>query len=108
MEILEGENITVADVQMCPHRPDAGCDCRKPGVAMLERAAKNVGLVLEESFMVGDKACDIEAGRNVGARSILVETGYGKKERERNIAADFFAGNLDAAARWIIKIRNDV
>jgi D-glycero-D-manno-heptose 1,7-bisphosphate phosphatase len=55
----------------CPHERDV-CDCRKPGTAMLERAAAEHGVDLARSLLVGDSASDVEAGRKVGARTVLL------------------------------------
>ncbi len=69
----------------CPHHVDGigeykkDCDCRKPNPNMLLQGAKEFKINLKESFMVGDKISDIEAGIAAGATPILVKTGYGKK-----------------------------
>ncbi len=73
----------------CPHHPDAGkeprrCRCRKPAGGLVRRAARDLGLDPSRSFMVGDTPADILLGKNVGARSILVMTGYGRGEYEYN------------------------
>ena len=71
----------------CPHHPEATvatyrkrCDCRKPGCGMIERAAADLGLDPARSFVVGDKWIDVGAAHAVGARGILVRTGYGAAE----------------------------
>lgn len=61
-------------VAYCPHAPSDGCDCRKPAPGMLLDSAARLELELESSFMVGDKASDVEAGRRAGCRTILLET----------------------------------
>jgi D-glycero-D-manno-heptose 1,7-bisphosphate phosphatase len=61
-------------VVYCPHGPADGCDCRKPAPRMLLDTAAELELDLAGSFMVGDKASDIEAGRRAGCRTILIET----------------------------------
>lgn len=95
----------------CPHHPDAvvpeyrqACDCRKPGSALFTRAAKDLDLDLERSFAVGDRWHDIDAGQRVGARGVLVRTGYGGAE-EASAAAHHPAAivdNLIAAVSWIL------
>jgi D-glycero-D-manno-heptose 1,7-bisphosphate phosphatase len=57
----------------CPHRPDEGCPCRKPGAAMLERIATVRGVRLDESILIGDSPSDVEAAHNARARGVLVE-----------------------------------
>jgi D-glycero-D-manno-heptose 1,7-bisphosphate phosphatase len=59
----------------CPHLPDAACDCRKPRPGMLERAARERGVDLAGSWMVGDILDDVEAGRRAGCRTILIDAG---------------------------------
>lgn len=60
---------------LCPHHPQAGCDCRKPAPGMLLRAARELDLDLSRSWLVGDALSDLEAARVAGVRGILVRTG---------------------------------
>jgi D-glycero-D-manno-heptose 1,7-bisphosphate phosphatase len=97
----------------CPHHPDGRvaaytrtCDCRKPGRGMIDRAAADLGLDPARSFVVGDKWSDVQLGRAVGARAILVRTGTGAAEEPRppdGVTADAVVDNLAAAAAWILK-----
>ncbi|MFQ3586808.1 MAG: HAD family hydrolase [Fimbriimonadaceae bacterium] len=90
---------------MCPHRPDAGCSCRKPKPGMLVEAARELGIDLSRAFIIGDACRDVEAGLAVGCAAILVQTGMGRAElagcpipRERfRVAADA----LDAVERFV-------
>ena len=96
----------------CPHHPDGCvaeyarcCDCRKPGRGMIDQAASDLGLDPARSFVVGDKWLDVQLGRAVGARAILVRTGTGAAEERRppdGVTADAVVDNLAAAASWII------
>ncbi|HEX7086786.1 MAG TPA: HAD family hydrolase [Vicinamibacterales bacterium] len=68
----------------CPHHPDGAveayrrvCACRKPAPGMIERAARDLGLDVVRSFVVGDKWIDVELANRAGARGMLVRTGYG-------------------------------
>jgi D-glycero-D-manno-heptose 1,7-bisphosphate phosphatase len=65
----------------CPHVPDAGCQCRKPGLGMIQCAQTNFDIDLEASWMIGDKKLDVETARNAGIGSALVLTGYGRLHR---------------------------
>ena len=74
-------------VYYCPHHPQAGqppyrqdCDCRKPRPGLLTRAAKDLGLALERSWVVGDRLGDLQVAWAVGARGAMVKTGYGRGE----------------------------
>jgi len=66
----------------CPHLPDDGCTCRKPALGMIEDAIADLNIELEGSWMIGDKAIDVETGRNAGISSALVLTGYGTEHAE--------------------------
>jgi histidinol-phosphate phosphatase family protein len=75
----------------------------KPDPTMLHEAAADLGLDLAASFMVGDRATDVDAGRNAGCRaSVLVRTGLGRDAEREGAAADHVADDLAAAARWIL------
>ena len=83
--LLAGYRARVDAVYFCPHHPEGElealrveCDCRKPRPGMLRRAAGELGLDLAASWMIGDRVSDLEAGAAVGARTILVRTGYGR------------------------------
>jgi D-glycero-D-manno-heptose 1,7-bisphosphate phosphatase len=86
---LEAEGLAVALTLACPYHPDftlgftaEHARWRKPGAAMLELAAEMTGVDLSQSWMVGDRAGDIEAARNAGlAGGVHVETGHGTGER---------------------------
>jgi len=80
-ELLAAEGASVLATYHCPHHPEYAerldCECRKPRPGMLLRAAREHGLDLERSWIVGDSLRDLSAGEAVGARGILVETGKG-------------------------------
>jgi D-glycero-D-manno-heptose 1,7-bisphosphate phosphatase len=92
----------------CPHRPEDGCDCRKPKPGMLLRAAAEMGIDLTLSYLVGDAATDIQAGQQVGCHNILVLTGRGV---EQLIPTFHFTGghfltiarNIEEAAAYILR-----
>jgi D-glycero-D-manno-heptose 1,7-bisphosphate phosphatase len=96
----------------CPHHPAGSveayacvCRCRKPAPALVERAAADLDIDPARSFVVGDRWLDVSLARNVGARSVLVRTGYGRDEERQpidDVAADAVVDDLLAAARWIL------
>lgn len=104
-------------VYVCVHHPTEGvppyrldCDCRKPKPGMLTRAARELRLDLAASTMVGDKASDLESGRAVGARGVLVLTGYGQGDWEYRrdsfrVPPDHVAADLLAAVDWVLARR---
>jgi histidinol-phosphate phosphatase family protein len=103
---LEQAGIRVAATYVCPHLPDAGCDCRKPNPAVLFRARDELGIDLAGSWVIGDHLGDVELARRAGCRSILVLTGHGAEEREK-LGADSPAvvlpGFLDAARHIVAR-----
>jgi len=65
---LEERGVPIAASLFCPHAPEDDCACRKPRTALFEQAARELDADLSESWMIGDKPSDIEAGRNAGCR----------------------------------------
>lgn len=98
----------------CPHHPSVGappyrqaCGCRKPKPGMLERGAREFGLDLNRCYVVGDKVSDVYFAHSVGARGVLVLTGYGLGEltyqrQDWKEQPDFIAEDLVQAAEWIL------
>jgi D-glycero-D-manno-heptose 1,7-bisphosphate phosphatase len=72
----------------CPHAPEAGCRCRKPGPGLLEEAAASFRWDASRSWVIGDKASDVELGRRHGLGAVLVGTGHGADEGAR-VAMDW-------------------
>jgi len=101
-------------VYFCPHHPTDGeppwraeCECRKPAPGMLERAAEVFGIDLARSAVVGDLPSDIALAAAVGARSILVRTGFGEDQwtnhRHRfTVQPDLVTDDLWAAVDWLL------
>jgi D-glycero-D-manno-heptose 1,7-bisphosphate phosphatase len=93
-------------IYYCPHAPEAGCDCRKPGTGMLIRARQELAIDLEQSYVIGDRYLDIHLAHAVGARGVLVRTGDGRIELENRkhetAQPDFVAENLLAAVDAIL------
>jgi histidinol phosphatase-like enzyme len=91
-------------VYYCPHAPEDGCDCRKPAPGLVLRAADELSLDLARSYLVGDSACDIECGRAVGLRTVLVETGLPEQRPDPVLVrADHCARDLSDAVAWILQ-----
>jgi D-glycero-D-manno-heptose 1,7-bisphosphate phosphatase len=76
---IEAAGGTLSGIYYCPHRPDEGCDCRKPAPGLLLRISRDFGQSLRGVPFIGDKPSDIEAALAVGARPILVRTGDGQR-----------------------------
>jgi D-glycero-D-manno-heptose 1,7-bisphosphate phosphatase len=111
---LERGGARLDAVYYCPHHPSVGelpyrldCDCRKPRPGLILRAAVELGIDLQRSWMVGDRYSDTELARNAGVRAAFVLTGYGRGEHEHQSHAwkhrpDLVAENLLEAVREII------
>jgi D-glycero-D-manno-heptose 1,7-bisphosphate phosphatase len=78
-ELLVAAGVPVDATYFCPHHPDhtGPCDCRKPDLGMYRRAAADLGLALQNSWYIGDKASDVLPAAATGGRGLLVRTGYG-------------------------------
>lgn len=85
----------------CPDVPDNGSLRRKPAPGMILEAQRDHALDLTRSFIIGDKAIDVECGRNAGVRTILVHTG--KAKQPGTIGADWEARDLSEAAEIILR-----
>ncbi len=86
----------------CPHLPTDNCACRKPNIGMIETACAGFSIDLENSWMIGDKAIDVETGFNAGIKTALVLTGYGQKTVESlERKPDLIAENLLEAVKSI-------
>ncbi len=89
------------DILVCCHTEQDKCDCRKPLPGMLLEAARKHSIDLAQSFMVGDRWRDIEAGYNAGCKTILIDYGYSERPPDR--MPDLRVGSLREAADWIIR-----
>ncbi len=89
-------------VYFCPDRPDLATERRKPAPGMVFEAQRDYDIDLARSFFIGDKAIDIQCGRNAGVRTILVKTGYGAKETAA--APTWVADDLSSAADIILNL----
>lgn len=112
-EALAADGAAVDRIYYCPHHPTEGiapyrtaCECRKPGTGMLLQGARELGLDTRRSFVVGDRIVDVQAGKAVGARTVLVLTGYGARSVEECRAAgvqpDHVAPSLSGAVDFIL------
>lgn len=109
VKMLVGQGAAWDDIYVCPHHPAAGskdkkrkkaaCDCRKPAPGMLVQAARDHGINLSASWMIGDGIVDVQAGKAAGCRTILV-TGLKLEQIEM-----FYA--LDAKPDYIAKNLGD-
>jgi len=93
-------------LRFCPHAPDGGCRCRKPKPALGLELIKKFGVSPSLSYMVGDKKSDVDFGKNLSLKTVLVKTGHGKSQllkHGRALKPDYSAPDILAAANWIEK-----
>jgi len=106
---LEAASVHLDGIYYCPHEPRFGCECRKPNPGMLLRAAADHGIDLRRSFIVGDKATDLEAGHRAGCRAIGVLTGYGYQLLHQAVSAggcaEYVGRDVLDAVTWILRQR---
>jgi histidinol-phosphate phosphatase family protein len=93
-------NDLVDATYFCPHNPDDGCNCRKPGSGMILQAAREHRIDLRRSFLIGDKESDAECGQNAGVRTIRVRTGLDRQTIDS--VADWVAEDLPEAVEIIL------
>lgn len=75
IELLTPTGVKILKTYFCPHAENADCDCRKPKPGMFLQAAKEFDIDMANSYTVGDRQSDIQAGINAGTKTILVKTG---------------------------------
>ena len=92
--------VSVDEIRVCYHDDDADCACRKPGPGLLIDAAREHGVDLATSFMVGDRWRDIEAGRRAGCHTVFIDYDY--EEQRPMPPADVNVRSLTEAVEWIL------
>jgi len=114
LDLFIKNNARLDGVYYCPHYINSvnpeyrkACFCRKPNPGMALKAAEDLNIQLEGSYMVGDKAEDIEFGLNFDATPVLLLTGHGQKAlrklSEKGIHPAFVAKDLLEAVDWILE-----
>jgi len=99
MELLAQTGCVIDAIYICPHTPEDNCDCRKPRTGLVQQAAADLNFDAADCLIIGDKACDIDLGRALGATTCLVRTGYGEEHWSKGLAQpDFVVRNLEEAA----------
>lgn len=107
---LTARGVRIKGAHYCTHSKHGNCSCRKPRTGLFEKAVEGVRFKKSETFFVGDKATDIEAGKNFGVRTILVRTGYGAETEKKLTPAtrpDYVVDDLGAAADRILAAQAD-
>ena len=93
--------LPIDDFFVCCHDDGDGCPCRKPKPGLLLQAAGQHAIQLENSFLIGDRWRDIDAGYRAGVRTALIDYGY--QERGPDHEPDVRVKSLSQAIQWILK-----
>jgi histidinol-phosphate phosphatase family protein len=115
---LAAEGVKLDAIYYCPHHPEThhpeacnplyrrDCECRKPKPGMIIDAAKEFGVDIASSYLVGDSTRDVAAARAAGCTSVLVRTGCaGNDGACPDVVPDSTVADLSAAAEWILQHR---
>ena len=88
------------EIYTCYHDNSDSCECRKPKPGMLEEASRKNKIILKNSYMIGDRWSDIEAGNRAGCKTIFIDYNYKEK---RPVNFDFRVKSINEAAKIILK-----
>lgn len=103
-ELLAAEGVKLDGLYYCPHAPADNCSCRKPLPGMALRASRERGFDPKDAVMIGDKPCDVEFGRAVGAKTVFVRSGHGSEYTEAELGnPDLVAEDLGEAAGMLLR-----
>ncbi len=100
--LLAATGVELVGIFVCPHAPDAGCDCRKPRPGLVEAAIEQSGVAPARSLLIGDDLRDLEAGRAAGVKVALVRTGKGMWHGDAVDSDTLVFDNLLAACKAIL------
>lgn len=102
---LSESGILVDKIYFCPHSKSEQCECRKPGQKFIKQAVRELNLNVSQSWFVGDRTSDIEAGRRAEMSTIMVKTGCGGDDEEFKVEPDYYAADLKVAANIILSVK---
>ena len=101
---LNKEDAKLDAIYFCPHNSADDCNCRKPKTGLIKQAVNDFEIDLQNSWMIGDKAIDVQTGLNAGTKTALVLTGYGPTEiKKLENQPDLVAENLFESAKILIR-----
>ena len=87
---LAVRGIRVDAVYYCPHKPEDGCDCRKPRPGLLQRALRDLEIDPHTSWMIGDSDSDVAAAKALGIRAIKIGPDFPMSRAVHEIMAKGF------------------
>jgi len=104
-EELGRDGARVDGIYYCPHHPDANCGCRKPKPSLILQAARDFDIDLKHSFVVGDRQKDVELGKAVGCRTILISAL--PVTNHKGAVPDAIVSDVSALPNTIFKLQNN-
>ena len=96
------KELPVDEFLVCPHDDRDGCACRKPKPGLLHEAAARYGIDLANSYLIGDRWRDVEAGQAAGCRTVWIDGGY--RERGPTVPPDVTVSSLNDAVESILRL----
>jgi D-glycero-D-manno-heptose 1,7-bisphosphate phosphatase len=94
------KHLGLDEILVCFHDDQDNCLCRKPKPGLIIQACENFNIDLAQSFMIGDRWRDIDAGHNAGCKTILIQHQY--QEQLPIYPPHFVTSHLYEAAEWIL------
>jgi D-glycero-D-manno-heptose 1,7-bisphosphate phosphatase len=104
VQALSQQQIPLAAIAFCPHSPEADCGCRKPRTGLAAQIAAQLSEPIDygASWTVGDKPSDVEFGRRLGTRTVLLASRYWQQQSLIAVP-DLIAADLQEAARRVLQ-----
>lgn len=96
IELIKAKGGEIQEIAYCPHKPKAGCECRKPNAGMLFKLAEKYNIDLSKSIMVGDHERDIEAGKKAGCKTVFI----GNEPTSADIQASSLFDAVEQILNW--------
>ena len=110
---LDEAQISFTDFNYCLHHPQAvvlsllgPCECRKPSPYFLLKARNEHAIDLSQSWMIGDRATDVQCGKAAGVRTIRIGDEEANAREVADSTPDFKARNLADAIRIVLANAN--
>lgn len=97
------QEIGIDEVYFCPHSKDGGCNCKKPMTGMIQQALKHWNIDLSKSWVIGDRWRDIDMGKAIGTKTILINS-VATQLDNKQLSADYTCNDLLEAAGIITRI----
>ncbi len=107
LEAVEKGGGRIDGLFYCPHHDKDNCECRKPKTGLIEQAARTMRIDFVNTYLVGDSVGDVDAGKRMGMKTILVLSGKTliADLAKWEIRPDYIKKNLLEAVKWLLKER---